>query len=820
MLHDLRYALRTLRKSPGFALVAIISLALGIGANSAMFSLADAILLRPLPVPHASELIVVQSQLRGEAIGGIFQYSGLSYPDFKDLRDRNKSYKGLTASQYSQFGFATEKGALPQMKFGELVSGDFFSVMDVPTALGRAFRPDEDSVPGRDAVAVLGHDLWRTDFASNANVIGRTIFLNNVPFTVIGVAPEPFTGSNGSIHSALFVPLAMGPRLQDDLQKSMLEKRDNRGMTVYGRLKPGVGVAQAAAEARVVSQQLAQAYPATNRTCSMVVDSDVEARLKQSPPDTALVFFLLALAAVVLAIACANVMNILLSRARARSREIAVRLAIGAGRGRLVRQLLTESLVIAAAGGVLGLLVAKAGADLFAQIKFPVDIPIVLDVKLDPRVLLFTILASVASALVFGLAPALQSSHPDLVPALKSGKSDDGKRRRLLGRNTLVIAQVAGALLLLVFATQAYRGASIVMSRPAGFRTNHLLMASFNPTLARYTPDQTKGFYKLLLERERNLPNVKSAALTQAVPMLPGGDSSRLVPEGVKLPLGTEAITVISNTVSEGYFDALNVPIVQGRPFLESDRADSRPVAIVNELFARKYYPNQSPIGKRLRLKGDKDEVLEIVGVARQSKYFFLVEPPIEYLYRPLSQNPQQAMTILVETAGPSSVAAAPLRDSVRSLDANQPMYGVRTMEEVVDQRANNTLGILTEAIGGMGLLGLILAMVGLYGVMSYSVSLRSREIGIRMAIGAGRSGVLGMVMKQGMVLTAAGVSLGLLLCLLASKAVTAALSVPAFNVPFVALVTAGLVVAAALGAYAPAWRASRLDPNAVLRQE
>jgi predicted permease len=552
----------------------------------------------------------------------------------------------------------------------------------------------------------------------------------------------------------------------------------------------------------------------------MVVDSDLQARLKQSPPDTALVFFLLALAAVVLAIACANVMNILLSHARARSREIAVRLAIGAGRGRLVRQLLTESLVIAAAGGALGLLVAKAGADLFGQIKFPVDIPIVLDVKLDPRVLLFTILASVASALVFGLAPALQSTHPDLVPALKSGKSDDGKRRRLLGRNTLVIAQVAGALVLLVFATQAYRGATIVMSMPAGFRTNHLLMASFNPTLARYTPDQTKGFYKLLLERERNLPNVKSAALTQAVPMLPGGDTSRLVPEGVKLPPGTEAITVISNTVSEGYFDALNVPIVQGRGFLESDRADSRPVAIVNELFVRKYYPNQSPIGKRLRLKGDKDEVLEIVGVARQSKYFFLVEPPIEYLYRPLSQNPQQAMTILVETAGPSSVAAAPLRDSVRSLDANQPMYGVRTMEDVVDQRANNTIGILTEAIGGMGLLGLILAMVGLYGLMSYSVSLRSREIGIRMAIGAGRSGVLGMVMKQGMVLTAAGVSLGLLLCLLASKAVTAALSVPAFNVPFVALVTAGLVVAAALGAYAPAWRASRLDPNAVLRQE
>ena len=819
MLHDLSYALRTLRKSPGFALVAIISLALGIGANSAMFSLADALLLRPLPVPHASALVVVQSHLRGESIGGLAQYAGLSYPDFKDLRDRSESYTGLAASQYSQFGFATEKGALPQMKFGELVSGDFFRVLDVPLELGRAFRPDEDKVPGRDAVVVLGHELWRTDFAADPNAVGRTIFLNNVPFTVIGVAPAPFTGSNGLIRSALFVPLAMGPRLQDDLAASMLEKRDNRGMMVHGRLKPGIGVTQAAAEARVVSQQLAQAYPATNRTSSMAVDSDLQGKLKKGPEVAAMLFFPLAMGAVVLLIACANVANILLSRARARSREIAVRLAIGAGRGRLVRQLLTESLAIAALGGVLGLLVAMAGVELFTRIKISVDMPILLDVRLDPRVLLFTILVSVVSALLFGLAPALQSSHPDLVPALKSGKGDDGKRRRLLGRNTLVMAQVAGALLLLVCATQAYRGASMVMSAPAGFRTHHLLMASFNPTLAKYTPDQAKGFYKLLLERARNLPGVKSAALAQAAPLMPGGGASRLVPEGVKLPPGTKAVGLMSNTVSEGYFDTLHVPIVKGRAFEVSDRAESRPVAIVNEMFARKYYPNQNPIGKRLRLKGANGEVLEIVGVARQSKYEDLVEPPIEYLYRPLSQNPQQAMTIMVATAGPSSGAAGPLRDIVRTLDAGQPMYGVRTMEEVFDERANE-LGIFTEAIGAMGLLGLTLAMVGLYGLMSYSVSLRAGEIGIRMAVGAGRSGVLGMIMKQGMVLAAVGVSIGLLLCLLASKAVTAALGVPGFNLPFVALVTVGLVAAAGLGAYAPARRASRLDPNAVLRQE
>jgi len=531
-------------------------------------------------------------------------------------------------------------------------------------------------------------------------------------------------------------------------------------------------------------------------------------------------FFLLAMGAVVLLIACANVMNILLSRARARSREIAVRLAIGAGRGRLVRQLLIESLVIALLGGALGLLVAGAGADLFARIKPSTDIPEVLDVRLDPRVLLVTILASVASALVFGLAPALQSTKPDLVPALKSGKADDRKRRRFLGRNTLVIVQVAGAFLLLILATQAYRGTSILISAPAGFRANHLLVASFNPSLARYTPERSREFYKLLLEKARNLAGVKSAALAEAAPMLPESDNtSRVVPEGVKLPPGTEAIGVMSNTVSEGYFDTVNVPIVKGRAFQATDRADSRPVAVVNELFARKHYPNRSPIGQRLRLKDSTGEVLEIVGVARQSKYISLVEPPLEYLYRPLSQNPRQALTIMVQTAGPSSAAASPLRAIVRSLDAGQPMYGVRAMEDVFDQRTR-TLGIWTEAIGAMGLVGLTLAMVGLYGLMSYSVSLRAREIGIRMAIGAGRSGVLGMIMKQGMMLTAAGVTLGLLLCLLASKAITFALGVPGFNLPFVALVTLGLVAAAALGAYAPARRASRLDPNAVLRQE
>jgi macrolide transport system ATP-binding/permease protein len=820
MLHDLRYALRTLRQSPGFALVAIISLALGIGANTAIFSLANALILRPMPVPNSSQLIAVQSQLRGESLTGFFQYSEVSYPDYADLRDKNKTFEGLAASQYSPFGFATEKSALPQMKFGELVSGNFFRVLDVPPVLGRSFRRDEDQVKGRDAVVVLGYDLWQTEFASSPDVVGKTIFLNGIAFTVIGVAPESFTGSQILIRSALYVPLAMEPRLAGGSQQDMLENRGDRGMTVQGRLKPGVSVAQAAAEARVIAQQLAQAYPVTNRTCSLVVDTDLQSRLKQNPYDLKLVSLLLALSGVVLMIACANVMNLMLSRARARSREIAIRLAIGAGRVRLVRQLLTESLVIAVLGGALGLLVAQAGADLFSQIRVPTDIPVVFDVRLDAGVLLFAMLTSVASALLFGLAPALQSTKPDLVPALKSGKADDGKRRRFVGRNTLVVAQVAGALLLLVFATQAYRGSSILLSSPAGFRTDHLLTASFNPVLARYTPDQTQEFYKRLLEKVRPLTGVKSAALTQAVPMVPGGGLSRLVPEGVQLPPGAEAVSVVSNTVSEGYFDTVGVPIMEGREFQVTDRADSRRVAVVNELFARKYYPNQTAIGKRFRLNSTSGPVIEIVGVAKQSKYFFLVEPLFEYVYLPLTQNPQPGMTILLQTAGPSGAVAGPLREMVRSLDAGQPMFGVRTMEEIFDQRGNQTLGILIEAIGGMGLLGLVLAMVGLYGLMSYSVSLRAREIGIRMAIGADNVGVRRMVLKQGMTLAGIGVVIGLLLCVLASKAVTVAIGVPSFNLALVAMVATGLVVVAALGAYVPARRASLVDPNTVLRQE
>jgi len=822
MLRDFRFALRTLRQNPGFALVAIISLALGIGANAAVYSLADALLLRPMAVPHASAVMAVQSQMHGESLGGLASYSNMSYPDYRDLRDRSQSFAGLVAADYAPFGFSVAKGILPEMKFGTFVSGNFFGVLDVTPALGRGFRPDEDETPGRDAVVVLGHDLWKNAFSSHPEAIGSTIFLNGIPFTVIGVAPEPFRGPYNLIRADFFVPMAMEPRLAGDPQRSIREQRAARALFVYGRLKPGVSEAQAAAETRVIGQRLARAYADTNRTTSLEVATDIRSRLRGFGAGNAIIVeFLLALAVVVLLIACANVMNLMLSRARARSREIAVRLAMGAGRTRLVRQLLTESFVIAVLGGVLGLVVAETGVGLFSHINVPGDVPIVIDPRLDARVFFFALFVSIASALLFGLAPALQSTRPDLVPALKSGRAEGGKRRRFFGRNALVIAQVAGSLLLMIVATQAYRGSAILLSSPAGFRTDHLLTASLNPGLARYNEAQTQQFYQNLLDRTRALTGVKSAALAQALPVSAGGSNPvRVIPEGLVLPAGTEAINILSNTVSDGYFRTMGIPLVEGREFQVTDRPDSPRVAIVNEVVASKYFPKQSAIGKRFRIAGSDKPPVEIVGVAKLSKYAFIVEPPFDYLYLPLSQNPLPGMTLLLQTAGPSAAAAAPLRALVRSMDAQQPVYSVRTMEEYFDQRATQTLGMLIDAMAGMGLLGLMLALVGLYGLMTYSVGLRQREIGIRMAVGAAQSSVLKMMLRQGMVLAGTGVAIGLLLSVLTGNTTTALIGTSNFYLPLVALVCFGLLAAAGLGAYIPARRASRLDPNIVLRQE
>ncbi len=815
MINDIRYALRTLRQNPGFALVAILSLALGIGANAAIFSLADAMLLRPLPVPRPSQVVAVRAQHRGD------RPQDMSYPDYVDYRNKTKSFEDLAGFRIASFGFAKSKDVLPQMKAGFLATANCFHVLDVEPQIGRGFRADEDQVPGRDAVVVISNDLWRTEFSASPDAVGKTVYLDGVAFTIIGVAPESFTGVDQYYRPSFYLPMMMWPRLAGSPERNFLENRGDRSLFVKGRLKSGVSLASANAEARMIAGWLAQAYPDTNRNFSAAVRTEFQMRVDNSPFDAVLAGMLLGLVAIVLLIACANVANLLLSRARARSREIAVRLAIGAGRGRLVRQLLTESLVVALLGGAVGLVLAQAGVNFFSQVRIMSEIPITLDVRMDVRVMLYGLLAAVASAVLFGLAPAIQSTRTSLVPALKSGNSSgSGKRRRLLGRNTLVIAQVAGSLLLLVCATQLYRATSYLLTEPPGFRTNHLLMVTFDPTLVRYTPAQTQEFFKRLAERARAIPGVKSAALTRMVPMSNMFQGESVIPEGYQMPKDKDALQVFANTVGEDYFSTVGVPIVSGRGFEETDRADSPRVAVVNQRFAEVYYPKQNPLGKRFWIGDRKGQPLQIVGVAKGSKYISLAEPPFTAIYEPLSQNPQTRMTLLLESYGDSAALLAPVRDTVRALDPNQPIYAVHTMEEYYEERARKIFVLLSQVTGAMGLLGLTLALVGLYGLMSYSVSRRTREIGIRMAIGADRAGVIRMVLKQGLLLTGVGVGIGVLLSLAFGRALTLGFEMPSFDPRFFAAVPVALLAMAALSAYLPARRASRINPVEALRLE
>ncbi len=814
MLSDLRFAFRALRQHRLFALVAVLSIALGIGANAVIFSLADAVLLRPIPVPAPEQVVNLRFQLRGQPL------TGVSYPDYVDFRAKTKAFSGLTASDLKQFAFAPDRRAQADAIAGLLVSGDFFDVLQVSPRLGRGFRADEVSTPGRDAVAVISYDLWRRQFSSSPDVVGRTVLINGIAFKIVGVAPQEFTGLDQYFRPDLFIPMMMKSRLAGDPTEDWLQNRADRSLTVKGRLRNGVSVDEAAAEAQVIAGGLAKAYPDTNRDWSATVRTELQARIDMSPYDALLVALLLGLASVVLLIACANVANLMLGRAVARSGEIAVRMALGAGRWRLVRQLLTESLLISLAAGAAGLVLAQACMETFLPWRIPSEIPMEIGARLDLRVALYALCAAVASAVLCGLVPAIRATGANIETALRAGGRNLEPRRRFLGRDALVVGQVAGSLFLLVCAAQLYHGISSVVSAPAGFRSDHVVMASFDPSLARYDEPQTRTFYRNLADRARELPGAVSAAVAELAPISNHPDMQPVVPEGFRLPPGRESVRVLANVVSEGYFSTLGIPILRGRAFRPTDTGDSPRVAVVNEQFAKSYFAGQDPVGRRFRLGGPDGSWVEIVGVAKSSKYSQLVEPPQSFVYLPFGQNYRARMTLFVQSAGPSESLAAPVRGLVRSLDANQPVLALRTMEGYVQDRATKVFHVLTGMMGGMGLLGLVLALSGLYAVMAWSVARRSREIGIRMAVGADRVAVLGMVLKQGILLSLVGIAIGLGLSLMFSRALTAGIGVPLFSAPVLVLVPLSLLAMAAAGAYLPARRASRLDPIAVLRQE
>jgi macrolide transport system ATP-binding/permease protein len=816
---DVRYGCRMLAANPVFTLVAVSSLAMGIGANCAAFSWADALLLRPLTVARPGEVVTVGSTMSVEG----FSRLAASYREFIDISDRSTSFEGLVAFTGATSGLAPARDALPKLKLGLLVSGNFFSVMGVEPELGRTFLPEENQVPGRDAVVILSHSLWEQQFGSDSSVLGRRVQLSGIEFTVVGVAPERFTGMNQFVRSDFYAPLMMWPRLLGDPKERPLEDRNFRNLTIKGRLKSGASMARAQTELSVIAKDLERAYPDTNRNRGLVVRTELQTRIAQSPPDSMLIAMLTTLAAAVLFVACANVAGLLTSRAPARAREMAMRLALGAGRGRLIRQLMTESLLIALAGGLLGLAVGYGGINLFQQIQLPTDLPVALTFQLDRRALVFSLAAAVLSAVLFGVAPAIQTSRPDLTMVMKGGESVAGRRRRW-GRGLLVGGQVAVSVVLLVLATFMYRGFQQQLRSGPGYRTDHLLMMSFDPSLVHYSEDETRRFFLQLAEQARSTPGVKSAALASSVPMATNGlNAATVVPEGYQLPVGKENLTLFSARVDEHYFTTIGIPIIRGRGFREEDSTDTPRVAVVNEQFAQHYWPNQDPIGRRFQLRErGVSSWIAIVGVAKTTKYLWLAEPPTEFVYLPYRQNPQSEMVLLTETAGDPSSLVAPLRNVVQGLDRTQPIYNVRTMDEFYHMRTITIFNVIIGTIGAMGMMGLSLAIVGLYGLVAYATSRRTKEIGIRMAMGASSTAVLRMVLRQGLVLAVAGLVVGLLAGVGAERLLQAAFPSGdnSFH-PMAHVLVAPVVLAATfVAAYLPARRAARLDPMKALRYE
>ena len=814
---DLRYAWRMMFKNPGFTVVAVISLAIGIGANSAMFSVADGLLLRPLPVAHPSEVVTVGFT---STTGG-FSAVNASYRDYIDFRDKSKSFQGLVAYTINSFGFSPQPGAQSQMKVGMLVTGNFFRVLGVEPELGRTFRDEEDQVPGRDAVVILGHDFWEKELGADAAVLGRKIMLSGIECSVIGVAPERFTGMDQFFRPAFYVPVAMWPRFVSNPKDKPLEARDWRGLNLRGRLKNGVSVSRAQAEMTVIAKALERAYPGANRNLNLVVRTELQSRIAQSPPDAAIASMLLLLAASVLMVACANVAGLLLSRAPVRAREMALRLAIGARRGRLIRQLLTESLLVAAAGGLLGLAIGYGGTLFFSRLLPPSDQPVQLSIQLDQRALFFSLAVCLLSAILCGLAPAIQITRTDLISALRTASSDTPHRPRLLVRNALVAAQVALSLVLLMVTSFVYRGFKKDMTAGPGFRTDHLLIMSFDPTLVRYNDAQTQQFFRQLSDRTRSVTGVRAATFASTVPMDGSGlQSVAILPEGYQFPKGQENVKQFSSTVDEQYFDTMNIGIVRGRGFRASDTASAPRVAVLNEELAKHFWPGQDPIGKRFRLDTQAGPWLEIVGVAKTTKYLWVGEGPTDFLYLPLAQNPRQQMTLLALSSGDPASLTEPLRQIVRALDANQPVFGVRTFEDFYRFRAEGQPNVIVQTVGAMGLMGLILAMVGLYGLVAYAATRRRREIGIRMAIGAARGTVLRMVLWQGLALALSGLGIGLALSFGAERMLNSVFENGGTDFVTYLLVAPALLAVTAFAAYIPARRASRIDPMRVLRYE
>jgi predicted permease len=815
--NDLRYALRMLRKSPGFTAVAVLALGLGIGANTAIFSIFNGILWRPLPVQDPQQLVVLVTKTPGLDFP-----TNLSYPDFQDYRQLKAAFSDLVGFTSTPVNFGAE--GRPERAWADLVTGNYFSMLGLEAVCGRTFAGEEGWVPGKDPLIVLGYKFWQRRFGGDPAVVGRTVLVNQHPFTILGVAPEGYHGAYYFLEPDFYLPLTtLG--LLDANQADDLNKRSSPFLHVLGRLQPGITPAQAAAAAEPTARRLAQEFSDSHKDMSLLVMPELSARPEPGLGgfmSTAVVVFM-ALVGLVLLIACANVANLILARANGRRKEIATRTALGASRWRMMRQLLTESVLLALCGGVVGLIFARWAALALMSIHIPTEIPLRLfDLRMDWRIFAFSFIAALMTGVAAGMVPALQTSRRDLADVLKAGgRSGGASTGHHRFRNALVIAQVAVSLLLLACAGFFIRSFQNSARVDMGFRVDHTLMVSMDLGLQGYSEARGQQFYKQLSERIKALPGARGASFAAYIPM--GYDNSlvSVFPEGQVIDEKSKAETAFDDEVQPDYFGAAGVPVVEGREFSEADTAASPKVAIVNDTFAKKIWPGQDALGKVFRTEKN-GPAIQVVGLTRTGKYLFLYETPQLFVYFPLAQHYVSGATLMVHSEDDPQRLTEPVREQIRQLDAGLPVFDVKTMEAHVrygKPLLPARLGAML--VGAFGVLGLVLASVGVYGVVSYSVSQRTQEIGIRTALGAQRWNVLGLVLKQGMTMALIGTCAGVALALLLFRGLHSVLyGVESTDLVTLASVSVLLLIVAFAASSVPALRAAQVDPVVALREQ
>jgi predicted permease len=815
MISDLRFAIRMLIKYPAFSIVAFLALVLGIGANTTVFGIINALLLRPLPVGHAEEVVKVfttDNHIKGN--------QSTSYLNFQDFAKQSTAFTSMAA--YTFAGMGMTRGTDTLNVGGLLVTGNYFDLLQVKPVLGRTFLPEEDSTPNGHPVVVLGYKFWKKLGADPA-IVGGQVTLNGHSFTVIGVTPAAFTGVDVGFAPDLWVPVSMhqwcrpGGDFWFETRRALL-------MSIVGRLKPGVTTSEAQAQMRTIAKQLEQAYPDMNKERSVALMS-LEAAKSQglggpNNEDLARNVSLLLLAASVsiLLIACANVANLLLARSTARQREMAVRLALGAGRGRIVRQLLTESILLGVIGGIGGVILAYCLGDLLIALLPPTPFPIELNPQPDWRVLSFSFVMAILSGVIFGLAPALQMARWNLTHGLRERASTGGGAvTRINLRSLLVIAQIAVSLLLLIASGLFLKSFQKAQAIDPGFRTDNLDIVTINPVLAGYDSDRALQTVRAILDQLRHDPRVSGADVNNWVPLF-GGEGRTVVIDGRDLNDDHNRRFANYSPITPGYFQTLGVQLLRGRNLTEQDaEKNAGPVAIIDETMAKEFWPNEDAIGRRFRFLVKKDPI-EVIGIARNSKGVTLGEVPTPMVYLPLKELSDTGITLFVHTIGSPGIMLSEIRRIIRAVDVHIPITYEKTIREHMSVALwPSWMGAML--LGSLGLLAFILASMGVYGVMAYSVSQRTRELGIRMALGAQTSQVIHLVLRQGMLLAIIGLGFGLFAAFGSTRLAGSFLYGVNPNDPVVFVGVTSLLALAALAAcYFPARRAIKINPVTALR--